>query len=443
MQSDSEKLEEVTSQKNSMNEESFWTSYIMKKFYHKSTIKFLLFLWIVSSFAYILLFRSLLSDGDEKLEHDKTGQSKSDYPTFDGNDKSFSSSTNLSKSLVDVWSCEDLKKEISDVGGSYNFGREPKGKQTSYCLLMMESFQRCVGYPQNPDDAPHLLPNAYLASEDKKSFEKAALAYRFAHIYFVHVMKSSGTSIEGILRRKGTLSHGKLQPVLAYYCSHMLYFYKGAKTNPNMRYISLDKRSFGLHKMVPDPGYYVTILRNPVDRFVSMYYYIKQDRYPRLLEDQLFDDIFNSENLDDFLEKTKNKQLPFFDNHSIRMFHFDRFPEVFSTFSGGKDTYIPGSTEIVKINQSHYEEALRNLKNCAFVGITEHFDESQRMLEKLLGLGSTRTVAINVNKNYKKNSVTETQRKLIEPRVEYDLKLYEDALKIFKSQYNNFVKFYR
>ncbi|XP_075256516.1 uncharacterized protein LOC142348976 [Convolutriloba macropyga] len=417
---------------------------IMAKFFHKSAIKFLLFLWIVSSFAYLLLFRSLLNDKDAN-EFDKAEESNQIYPM----EPTWSSNhgpVNLTRSLVNIWSCDDLENEIRDLTTSYSFGRGRKAgmnKHTSYCLMMMESFQRCFGFVHNADNSSHLLPNPFVTSNDRASFDQNALKYQSAHIYFVHVMKSSGTSIEGVLRKRARISRGKLQQVLNYYCSHMLYFYKEAKNHPDNRYISLDKRSYGLHKMIPNPGYYITILRNPVDRFVSMYYYIKQHRYPILLDDQLFDDVFKSKDLNDFLENTKNKQLPFFDNHSIRMFQFDRYPEVFSTFSGGPDTYIPGVTEIVKINQSHYEEALRNLRNCAFVGITERFDESQRMLEKMLGMESSRTLAINVNQNYDKKGITDEQRKLIEPRIVYDSKFYKEAKLIFRSQYDNYLKFFR
>ena len=186
--------------------------------------------------------------------------------------------------------------------------------------------------------------------------------------------------------------------------------------------------------MVPQPGYYVTVLRDPVSRFVSMYQYIKQGRYPQLLGDQLFTDVFQSKSLDDFLKKTINKQIPFFDNHSIRMFQFDKHPDVFSTFSGGPDTYIKDVTQIVAINESHYEEALKNLKKCAFVGITEDFKTTEGMLDFMLGLNLKSEIKANVNQNYDKSSISDFQKEAIEKRVYYDRKLYEEAKKIFKAE---------
>ena len=416
----------------------------MGRIFQLPAVKCLLFLWIASSLTYLFLFTSLLGDSssDDIAHLDRSGE-KNDYPvqpTFN----SFSGTVNLSKTLPEVWSCDTFNKEITEQKRSLQFAGKNKAKSTSYCLLMMESFPKCIGFVQNPDNESHLLPNPFLKYNDKLSFENNAVKYRSSHIYFVHIMKSSGTSIEGLLRKLTRRSAAPVtyEPILSYYCSSMLYFYQKTVKSPRTRYISLDKRSYGLHKMVPSPGYYITVLRNPVDRFVSMYYYIKQGRYPGLLEDQLFSDIFNSKDLEDFVESTKNKQIPFFDDHSIRMLHFDRYPDVFSTFSGGPDTYIQGTTEIIKINQSHYEEALRNLRNCAFVGLTEHFDESQQMLETLLGLESLKTVEMNVNKNYDKKGISEKIRALIEPRVVYDTKLYEEAKSIFKKQYNNYLKFY-
>ena len=408
----------------------------MVKFWHKTGIRFLFFLWIVSSVTYFLLFKSFLRENSTSVvEEDKLIGPKP--PT---------TNRNLRSLVRDPWKCGFLDSEISSEKRSYAFTKAGTSKTTSYCLAMMESFDRCVGFVEDSENPSHLLRNPFLESDSKQQFLQNADKYRSSNIYFVHVMKSSGTSIEGVLRRLTTFDVGgtkiKFEPVLEYYCSNMLYFYHSVLKKPNSRFIALDKRSYGLHRLVPTPGYYVTILRNPVDRFVSMYYYIKQNRYPNVLEDQLFEDVFRSKDLDDFLEATRNKKLPFFDNHIIRMFQFDTYPEVFSTFSGGPDTYIRDVTPIVKVNQSHYQEALRNLRNCAFVGITEQFEKSQKMLEKLLDLRPAKEIEVNVNRNYHKKSVTSSQRDLILPRVQFDLKLYEEAKLIFDRQLINYDKMF-
>ena len=232
----------------------------------------------------------------------------------------------------------------------------------------------------------------------------------------------------------------KYKVILSYYCSNMINFYKDATRKPEVKLMSLDKRSFGLHRMVPQAGYYVTVLRDPVTRFVSMYQYIKHGKYPQLLGDQLFTDVFDSTSLDDFLVKTQNKQIPFFDNHSIRMFQFDKYPDLFSTFSGGPDTYIKGVTKIIAVNDSHYEEALKNLKKFALVGITENFKMTEELLEFMLSLNMEPEIKANVNMNYEKGLITSTQREAIEKRVYYDRKLYNEAKKIFDAEIEAYYK---
>lgn len=418
----------------------------MRKFAQKTTVKLLLFIWIASSITYLVLFKTF----DNEAEISDSDKEAKNYPLEEAGPvlaQPVLAEPNQISHLPKVWSCDDLDKKIQQTSYHLSFDRsEVKGKY-SYCLSMMESFQRCIGFV--PDNTTFLLPNPFLSYHSRDDFRANVVKYRQAHIYFVHVMKSSGTSMETLLRQLIPSKRGnsnvspksRYQPVLSYYCSNMINFYRDAIAQPSVKLMSLDKRSFGLHRMVPQPGYYVTVLRDPVTRFVSMYQYIKQGRYPQLLGDQLFIDVFESDDLDDFLVKTKDKQIPFFDNHSIRMFQFDKYPDLFSTFSGGPDTYIKGVTKIIAVNDSHYTEALKNLRKCAFVGITEDFRKTEDMLTLMLSLNLGSEIKANVNSNYDKKSISNFQRDAIEKRVYYDRKLYNEAKQIFDAQLRAYYKY--
>ncbi|XP_077979513.1 heparan-sulfate 6-O-sulfotransferase 3-like [Glandiceps talaboti] len=257
--------------------------------------------------------------------------------------------------------------------------------------------------------------------------------YSKAHIGFVHLPKSGGTSVENLLKGIGRVEQ----------TSHCGNFFKGVKMlqanahNKTLRYVFGSKRSYGLHKFNSGsrPFLYLTWLRDPVDKFVSAYYYVKKTA-------PYFHSLFKkyvkpAKDLTAFLKMTKNVRIQTFDNHFTRLLLFDDFPNIEASF---EDCCGSTSSNVPELTEKHYLVAKRNLEsNMAFVGLTEEFKTSQDMVCYMLGL-PIRESDVHVNANPHRVNITAWERQEIERRNIWDIKLYEDARLIFEEQREIYLK---
>ncbi|MBS4176684.1 sulfotransferase family 2 domain-containing protein [Lederbergia citrea] len=164
---------------------------------------------------------------------------------------------------------------------------------------------------------------------------------------------------------------------------------------------------FGIHEQFPKTFTYCTMLRNPVERVISLYYHIITSPQNRMYQKA------KNLNMKQFLEKdvfkiqTKNLQT--------------------RQFSGG------GSPDL--------QLAKENLKNYfSVVGITEMYNESLFFMSQELGWS-------NLNINYKKkhvnpNRLTKDQLPeevidIIKKNNQLDMELYEFAKNALEEKINN------
>ena len=111
---------------------------------------------------------------------------------------------------------------------------------------------------------------------------------------------------------------------------------------------------FGLHRLVPRPSFYVTLLRDPVERVVSLYHHLLRE------EAELLDGV----SLHEFVTELRLREV---DNDQTR-----RIAGVEPPFGA--------------VDEAVLELAKRNLaERFAFVGVTERFDESLLALKRRLG----------------------------------------------------------
>jgi Sulfotransferase family len=160
---------------------------------------------------------------------------------------------------------------------------------------------------------------------------------------------------------------------------------------------------YGAHLFIPRPSFYITLLREPVERVTSLYYHIVG------VEGELYHDAIVSRGvtLDEFATEFGCREV---DNDQTRR------------IAGVEPPYGRCSRDL-------FELAKRNLRDrFAFVGTTDRFDESLITLRRLLGWEYVFYLPGLVNRDRPPRSALDRETvSLISERNEHDLALYEYA----------------
>ncbi len=160
---------------------------------------------------------------------------------------------------------------------------------------------------------------------------------------------------------------------------------------------------YGVHQSLPGSSTYVTMLRDPVDRVLSQYYFWKKTSFQPILD----------EDLPTFARNLVGHKL---DNYQVRL------------ISGAWDHQGPCSQELL-------EKAIYNLRNhFVSVGLTERFGESLLHLRKRLGWRSNpyyikRNVA---RRRPGRDRIPQNVLAIIEEHNQLDMKLYEYVFTAFE-----------
>ncbi len=163
---------------------------------------------------------------------------------------------------------------------------------------------------------------------------------------------------------------------------------------------------FGLHNYLHQPHTYITFLREPVSRAISMYYYY---------------------------QKTKN---PLFINLSLK-----EFVQTYPGVQNGMTKNLAGIVLQSQLSNSNNQKfdcdrksleiAQRNIQeHFKFVGISERFDESLLLLRKILGWKIPLFDKSNISQ--KPKDIDRDTLELIKNLNQFDLQLYKYAEKIFE-----------
>ncbi|MDQ0878120.1 hypothetical protein QFZ77_006779 [Paenibacillus sp. V4I3] len=151
---------------------------------------------------------------------------------------------------------------------------------------------------------------------------------------------------------------------------------------------------FGVHHYLSKPSIYITMFRNPIERIISLYYYILREKNNRLYEK------VKNMSLDEFV---KSEELAIENvNQQTRYLCGGRTPDL--------------------------ETAKKNLSAHFSFGIMELFDDSIRLMSKELGWKNIHYIKRNVNGNSPPiTSIAEkTIHKIIENNT-LDIELYHYA----------------
>ena len=233
-------------------------------------------------------------------------------------------------------------------------------------------------------------------------------------VIFIHIPKAAGTTFKEILwRQYGYRNSFKVQP--------------SERTQPSLdkfRQFPESKKSrfrliyghmpFGLHRWLPQSAAYITILRNPVERVSSEYYYVLRTPIHPLNSELVGKNL----SLQDYIRKMADMNTTNLQTRWV---------------SGcvDFDSVMPPYEDLPA---NALDLAKENIKNCISVcGLTERFDESLLLMQKILGWKNVYYMRRNVGKRRaSKDQLPAATLRLIEKQEEKDLELYEFAAGMLK-----------
>jgi hypothetical protein len=174
---------------------------------------------------------------------------------------------------------------------------------------------------------------------------------------FIHIPKTAGSSIRRLLSRQYSVSH--IMPI-----DEESGEWQKFLDNPTLLKLYLDEHdisllsghmSFGVHSVIRQPCRYFSLLRDPINRAVSDFFYAYS--YPH--------------------HRYRNEIL----SGNIGVFDFISDPEIIR--GDGQAAMLAGH---VSHENQVVPTAIENIKTCiAAVGTTERFDESVLLIAKTLG----------------------------------------------------------
>lgn len=233
---------------------------------------------------------------------------------------------------------------------------------------------------------------------------------RIQKVIFVHLPKTAGTTLHMIIER-----HYAARNVFSTGAGAQKAVEEFKKMSDARRaeiHILKGHMAYGLHEYLPGSSAYITMLREPIDRTISFFYFVRQD--PK----HYHYDFIKTRNLslEEYLESKISIMM---DNTQVRL------------ISGVWDEPRHGECTTETL-----EEAKRNLReNFAVVGLTERFDESLLLLKKAFGWHDIYYIRQNVTSNRpKKSELSPSTLRTLEKHNQLDMELYQYATLLFEEQ---------
>ena len=240
------------------------------------------------------------------------------------------------------------------------------------------------------------------------NFEKSDNA-----ILFVHIPKNAGTTLASIIEYQ----------YIDTYLYSMLWCDDLPAEEKERIILIKGHFHFGIHETLPHPKYsYFIILRDPIDRVLSHYYYIKNT-----IQHQLHEEISNI----DLLEFVSNPK------YDIEIYNLQTrylIPDKLQDLPKSEHNIIKYFSDL------DFEVAKYNLINhFNFIGIAERFDESIILLNRIMNW-NVKDYKLQ-NKSSNRLSVSEVSNEVLEiikKKNEYDIKIYELANILLSEKLNGY-----
>jgi hypothetical protein len=226
-------------------------------------------------------------------------------------------------------------------------------------------------------------------------------------IVFLHVPKTAGTTLNRLIEWE--------YPLFEIYSVDPVFFRWSASHLWQLPARRLEKTRmfkghmlFGLHKILPQPATYITVLREPIDRVISSFYYMRNyvlhPFYWKLRRENW--------TLEDFVRRSRRENVQ-------------------CKIIAGAEYEKPCTAEIC-------ERAKENLvRYFGVVGLSERFEESLALMKLRFGWKLQRYSSFNVTRaRPKKRDLPQSTLDLIVEKNAFDLALYECATKLFEDAVN-------
>ena len=223
-------------------------------------------------------------------------------------------------------------------------------------------------------------------------------------VIFLHLPKTAGTTVNRLIEWEYRLSEMySIDPVLFKWSAGHL-----RRLPPErLKKIRLFKGHmlFGLHEVLSQPATYVTVLRDPVDRIISAFYFMRSYKLHPLYWK------LRRENwtLEDFVRRYQRENVQ-------------------SKIVAGSDYDVPCTREIV-------ETAKQNLRrHFSVVGLSERLEESLALMKLRFGWRLSSYSSFNVTRRRpKKGDLPKATLDLIREKNAFDIELYECGREIFEN----------
>jgi len=237
---------------------------------------------------------------------------------------------------------------------------------------------------------------------------------------FLHIPKTAGTTLRTILSLQFWPNHVQTMYSQGKHRERADRLVRLANDQPNRVRVITGHIGYGIHSLLPRRVDYITVVRDPVARVISMYEHIRrsaQHPYYKDVQTMTLVDYVESE-ID---ESASNSQTRFLS--SVKLTH---------ELAGIDDMGGSGMMS----NEEMLAEAKRNVSdNILVTGLTERFDESLLLLREHLGW--KRLYYAQMNRRRRATNVappTVLEREAVLRRNELDSRLYDHAQDHFVAQ---------
>jgi len=223
-------------------------------------------------------------------------------------------------------------------------------------------------------------------------------------IIFLHLPKTAGTTLNRLIEWEYPLSAMySIDPVLFEWSAAHLRKLPLARLRKTRMFKG--HMLFGLHEILPQPSTYITVLRDPVERVLSAFYFMRSYRlhplYWKLRREKW--------TIEEFVQRSTR------DNVQCKII-------------AGADYHAPCTEAILEKASHHLNE------HFSVIGLSERFEESLALMKLRFGWQLKSYSSFNVTRSRpKRGDLSSTTLDLISDRNRFDVALYQHAAMLFET----------